>query len=571
VIDEVCHQLDFVAYVQNFVDLKPSGKSWVGLCPFHAEKTPSFFVTPGKNSYFCFGCQQGGGPLSFAIAITGRSFGDCLKDLAERANYTLPVLTSGGDREPKVNRAGLFEVMKEARDFYVSVLNSREGDEAYDYLRGRGITDESIKAFGIGLAPSDWDRLGRHLNAKRFSAALTGQAGLIKKSEKSGKFFDVFRSRIMFPVQDDFPRVVAFAGRTYKKGDESAKYVNSSTTPIFEKSRVLYGLDLARPFIRTGKVAFIVEGYLDVISMFAAGVKSTVAAMGTALTQYQVDSLKGTAKEIQLVFDSDAAGLEAAKRALPLLYNADLDGRVIRLPDGHDPDTFIRAHGSGAFFDLANGAQDLCDFLMDHLVAAHSKTMTGQGKIISEITGILSQVPDAVKGQFLRNRLAERLGLSPELLSLKKVEDFKQTKVAVPALPKVDYSPLAGQLLEHLIVYPECLKMVNEALVDIWPNDRTKPVIVEFLNQVNEDRQRPKIRPESLLHMGDSLMESLIAKSLVTPKKFNQSVRLEVAKTLVGKLNAQFNKKRSQDFTSAIKRAEAMGDYETVNKLLAEK
>jgi DNA primase len=557
-----------VEYVKNFVDLKPSGQSWVGLCPFHAEKSPSFFVSPGKNSYFCFGCQQGGGPLSFAMKVTGRSFVDCLKDLAERANYTLPVLR-GGQKEERVNRAGLFEVMKAARDFYHEILRSREGQEALDYLLGRGISKESIKAFGLGLAPSDWDRLSHFLSARGFSTSLQEQAGLIKKSQKSGKYFDLFRSRIMFPVSDDFPRVVAFAGRTYKPGDESAKYVNSSTTPIFEKSRVLYGFDLARPFIRSGQVAFLVEGYLDVISMHAAGLKATVAAMGTALTQDQVNSLKGSAKEIQLVFDSDQAGLAAAKRALPLLYNADLDGRVIRLPSGHDPDSYIRKFGSQPFLELGQKAQDLCDFLMEVLVSTNSNTVTGQGRIISEITDILSKVPDLAKGQFLRNRLAERLSVSAKLLPLKKFDDLKKAQVLVKPLPPVDYHPLAGRLLELLIVYPQNQRFITEGLVEVWPQDRTKVVIEDFFNQIKENQGQAQIRPEGFLHSNDALIESLVAKALALPPRLNPGESERLVESIIGKFTQQAEIKRNKEFTEAIKRAEAVGDYETVNKLLA--
>ncbi|MDR2368167.1 MAG: DNA primase [Deltaproteobacteria bacterium] len=571
VIEDVCRQVDFVAYVRGFVDLKPGGRTWRGLCPFHSEKTPSFHVDPVKNLYYCFGCGKGGGPITFMMEITGQPFLECLREMAERANYTLPTLDHGQRETKGPNRAGLYEVMKTAQEFYVSCLAGRDGREAVDYLRERGVSRDSVTAFGLGLAPKEWDRLTRFLDGKRFSKDIQLEAGLIKKAKTGDRHFDTFRNRITFPIHDGFPRVLAFAARTYAPGDEGAKYINSPTTPIYEKGRQLYGFNLARPYVKSGGVAFLVEGYLDVISMFAGGVKATVAAMGTALTQHQVNSLKGTAKEVQLVFDADNAGMEAAKRALPLLYNADLDGRVIRLPAGHDPDSFIREYGSQAFYDLADKALDLSEFFLGRLLETNAKTVTGQGRIISEMQDILRQVPDAVRGQFLRNKLAERLGLSPELLRLKTVERSRMAAVAPKALPGADYSLLAGKLLKLIITHRECLRLVGDDLLAIWPRDRTARVLTELLAQVKENPDSPDIRPESLRLEDDPLMSSLVTEAMIRPREYPAAKSLETAKLMIAKLSSLAAQKVNEEYTMAIKRAEAMGDTETVTKLMAAK
>jgi DNA primase len=561
-----------VALVRNFVDLKPAGKTWKGLCPFHSEKTPSFHVDPVKNLYYCFGCSKGGGPVTFLMEITGQSFVESLKELADRANYTLPTL-SQGQKETGPNKAALYEVMKLTQEFYFSYLANSEKSLAYQYLRDRGISKDSINAFGLGLAPNDWDRLHHYLESIKFSKSVMAEAGLIKKARNSDKFYDTFRNRITFPVFDTHPRVVALAARTFdpKDNNDVAKYINSPTTPIYEKGRQLYGFNLARPYIKSGGVAFLVEGYFDVISLVAKGVKPVVAAMGTALTQHQVNILKGSAKEVHLVFDGDSAGMAAAKRALPLLYNADLDGRVICLPPGHDPDSFVREFGGKVFYELADKAQDLSEFYVSRLSATNAKTITGQGRIITDMQEILQQIPDKVKGQFLRNKLAERLGLSPELLQLRPVKPMPKAPVVNRKQPSADYNTVAGKLLRFVIIHTECLPLLKDDLLDIWPEDRSKDLLEQILKQIKETPGITKIRTESLRLEDDRQLSSLVSEASMSPREYHASQTLKMAENFITKLSSLAGQKINEEFTRAIAQAEAAGDDEAVMKLLAAK
>jgi DNA primase len=503
--------------------------------------------------------------------IAGQSFVETLKDLAERANYTLPALTSFNQVDDGPSKAALYEIMNAAQGFYAERLKSQEGKEALDYLRGRGLSADSINLFGVGLAPKEWDRLNRYLEAQKFSRSVAVSAGLIKQSRNADKYYDTFRNRITFPINDTFPRVLAFAARLFGQGEEGPKYINSPTTDIYEKGHQLYGFNLARPHIKSGGIAFLVEGYMDVISMFAGGVKSTVAAMGTALTQYQVNALKGQAKEVILVFDSDNAGVAAAKRAIPLLYNADLDGRVILLPDGHDPDTFIREFGAQAFYELADKAQDLSEFFISRLLSSDAKTVTGMGRIVTEMQDILRQVPDAVKGQFLRNQLAERLNLPPDLLNLKSVEKVNKPSASSKPLPKTDYNKVAESLLKFIITHKECLSGINESLLDIWPEDRTKRVLESLIDQVKNNPRNPDIRLESMGLEDDPLMSSMVSGAMVRSREYSASESHNVAKNLVGKIRNLYDRNLREEYTQAIKQAEAIGDHETVEKLMAAK
>jgi DNA primase len=505
------------------------------------------------------------------MAMTGQSFLDSLKELASRANYSLPALSRDDRSESGPNRAAIYEVMKKAQDFYARCLAGTDGRRAMEYLKDRGIGRDPINSFGLGLAVKEWDRLLHYMEGQKFSLKVLTEAGLVKKSQKFDKFFDIFRNRIIFPVYDNMSRVIAFAARTYVPDDQGAKYINSSTTPIFEKGRQLYGFNLARPHIKAGGVAFIVEGYFDVIALAASGVKAVVAAMGTSLTQDQVNSLKGVAKEVQLVFDGDSAGVEAAKRALPLLYNASLDGRVICLPSKHDPDTFVREFGPQAFYELADKAQDLSEFYLSRLLANNAKTITGQSKIITEMQEILRQVPDGVKGQFLRNMLADRLGLSPEMLELRPVEKIKAEITVKKEALKADYNFMAGKLLRFVIIHDECLKLIDEQLLEIWPEDRTMPVLVELINQIAENPQKPEIREAALRLEDDPLMSSLVSEAALHPREYPAPEAMKMAKNMITKLKIQYTKRLNEEFTRAIKLAESIGDQETVMKLLKAK
>ncbi|MDR3135632.1 MAG: DNA primase [Deltaproteobacteria bacterium] len=570
VIDDVCHQVDFVSLVSSYLDLHQSGKDWKGLCPFHDEKTPSFHVDPVKNLFYCFGCGKGGGPITFLMEMTGQPFVDCLKELAERANYALPVLGPDQNDASGPSKPSLYEAMKVSQQFYGATLSSVEGKAARAYLAGRGISQGAIESFGLGLAPDGWDRLGAFLRSKKVPQQVALEAGLIKRSRDGNKVFDTFRNRITFPLLDSFPRVVAFAARTYA-GEDGAKYINSPTTPIYEKGRSLYGFNLARDHIKGGGLAFIVEGYFDVISMHSGGAKATVAAMGTSLTQYQVNALKGLAKEVLLVFDGDKAGLAAAKRALPLLYNADLDGRVICLPAGHDPDTFVREFGAKAFYELADKAQDLSGFYIGQLLNTEAKTITGQGRMITDIQEILRQVPDKAKGQYLRNKLADLLGLSADLFELRKKEETKSGAFVTKALPSTDYNLVAGNLISFVIVHRECLSLLDRGLLDIWPRDRTLRVLTEFLGQVGDSNDSPGIRPENLRLEDDPLMSSLVSGAMMGRREYPVGESQRVAKLMIDKLARQAAKALNEEYTRAIKMAEERGDAETVEKLLSAK
>ncbi|MDR1657231.1 MAG: DNA primase [Deltaproteobacteria bacterium] len=575
-IDRIAKQTDLVGLVKQYVDLKRVGVSWRGLCPFHAEKTPSFYVHPEKGSFYCFGCGEGGGPFKFLMMINGLSFPDAVRELAGRVSIDLPALSH--EKVPTLDgrplKTVLYEVMDKAQEFYRHNLWADGGKHARQYLTDeRGLDPQVIKHFGLGLALDSWDSLLRYLGGLKYSDRTMEAAGLVKPRSSGAKgFYDAFRDRLMIPVADPENRVVALAGRTFGKSDnpDSPKYINSPATDIYIKGRILYGLHQARPHVRAGGLIFLVEGYFDLISLVSAGVKPVAAVMGTALTPYQLSSIRSMAKEVHLVFDSDRAGEEATKRALPLLYNAELNGRVIRLPAGHDPDSFIRQFGPNAFFDLADKAADIADYYVSRLVKSPQTTLTGESYLVSQAAEILAQVPDGAKSQYLRNKLAEKLGISKDHLEIKggppKHLGPPPTATRLPTGP--DFDPMAARLLKHVITHPESAPTLKPDLKEIWPDDRTKPVFEAIVLQLE---QTSVLVPERLRFDDDAQMASLISGASASGRLHDAQESVMLAQNLIIKLKSQYSRKVQKELTQAVREAENAGDQELARRLLAGK
>lgn len=354
IIEEVRAGNDIVDVISGYVRLKRRGSSWVGLCPFHNEKTPSFNVSRDRQMYYCFGCGQGGNVYTFLMQYENRTFQEAVQTLAERAGVDLPEESySASERRAADKRTRLLEIQKEAATYYYKKLRRPEGKRAMQYLTERALNQETIRQFGLGYADKHSNDLYRYLTGKGYDDQLLSESGLFFMDEKQGAH-DKFWNRVMFPIMDPSGRVIGFGGRVM--GDGKPKYLNSPETMIFDKSRNLYGLQIAR---RSRKKAMIVcEGYMDVISMHQAGFTNAVASLGTALTSGHCSLLKRYAERILLLYDSDDAGVRAALRAIPMLREAGLDSRVVHLEPYKDPDEFIKNRGAEAFQERLDQAEN---------------------------------------------------------------------------------------------------------------------------------------------------------------------------------------------------------------------
>lgn len=401
-IEEVRSLSDIVDVVGDYVRLKKRGSNFVGLCPFHTEKTPSFNVNPSLGIFKCFGCGQGGDVFSFVSQVEGLSFPETVRLLAERFGVALPE-DDGPGEEASENEA-IYHALRFAARFFYKQLGEDGAEKALDILKERAITPESVKTFGIGFAPDGWDNFLSEAQKAPIDEDILEKAGLIIPRKDGSGFYDRYRYRLIFPIFSHVGKVLGFGGRIIRPDDEP-KYINSPETPVYNKSRVLYGLYHAKNAIRSHEEAILVEGYTDVISLYQAGVQHVVASSGTALTPDQVAALARYAKTIVLLYDADKAGLRAALRGIDLILKSGLIPYAVRLPEGEDPDSYVRTFGGPAFEAyLKEHRQHFVDFVYENAKLAGSmETPEGRAAVQRTIVQSVALIPDdLVRESYLR-------------------------------------------------------------------------------------------------------------------------------------------------------------------------
>ena len=394
IIEEVRQKNDIVDVVSQYVRLTRRGSTYFGLCPFHNEKTPSFSVTPGKQMYYCFGCGAGGNVYNFIMEYENYTFGEALKHLADRAGVELPKIEYSREvREKAEQRAELLEINKQAAQYYYYQLRTEGGKIGYQYLSGRGLSEETMRKFGLGYSDKFGGGLYKFLKSKGYSDERLRESGLFNVDERHG-MYDKFWNRVIFPIMDVNNRVIGFGGRVM--GDGKPKYLNSPETKIFDKSRNLYGLNIARTTRK--KYLILCEGYMDVISMHQAGFTNAVASLGTALTSGHASLLKRYTQEVLLLYDSDEAGIRAALRGIPILRDAGVNSRVVNLKPYKDPDEFIKNMGTEAFEERLRQASD--SFMFRVSIAESEFPMDepqGQNRFFERCAELLLELKDELE------------------------------------------------------------------------------------------------------------------------------------------------------------------------------
>jgi DNA primase len=477
-VQELLGRVDVVEVVDRHVKLKRAGANYVACCPFHGEKTPSFTVSPTKQFYHCFGCGAHGTAIGFLIEYGGLGFVEAVKELAQGAGMQVPEIRSPVAERRAREGEDLHDVLLKAAGYYCRQL--KESPAAIAYLKKRGLSGEIAKRFGIGYAPDGWQNLAVAFSDYEGSA-LTA-AGLTRAKD-DGRHYDVFRDRIMFPIVDQRGNIIGFGGRVLEAGEP--KYLNSPETPLFEKGRELYGLYQARRAIREAGRVVVVEGYMDVVALAQAGVEYAVATLGTATTALHLQKLLRQADEIVFCFDGDGAGKRAAWRALEVSLPQVQDGKQVGflfLPDGEDPDTFVRRHGKEEFEARLAAARPLSRFLLDEL-AAHADLATAEGRAscLHAAKPLLKQMqPNGLRLQITRE-LAELCRVTPaeaaELCELggQAGQPVRAAPARVPARPVV---PLVEQLLALFIACPQLAPSVSSAQLALLDSPEMAPVAV---------------------------------------------------------------------------------------------
>lgn len=531
IIEEVRMKNDIVDVISQYVKLNRKGGSYFGLCPFHNEKTPSFSVTPSKQMYYCFGCGAGGNVFNFIMEYENFTFGEALKHLADRSGVELPKMEYSKEAKEKAEqRAALLEINKLAASYFYYQLRRESGARAYQYLTERGLSAETIRKFGLGYSDKYSDDLYRYLKNKNYSDDLLRESGLFNVDERHG-MYDKFWNRVIFPIMDVNSRVIGFGGRVM--GDAKPKYLNSPETKIFDKSRNLYGLNVARTTRKNYLI--LCEGYMDVIAMHQAGFTNAVASLGTALTSGHASLLKRYTQEVLLLYDSDEAGVRAALRGIPILREAGINSRVVSLKPYKDPDEFIRNLGPEAFEERLGQAMD--SFMFRVGIAESEYPMgepQGQNRFFERCAGMLLELRDELERNLYIEAMVKKYGsvygISSEdlrkrvnQLALKgtPAENRVQPKSVNPGKKKRESAAQKAQklMLTWLVTYPGIFETVEKYLA---PSDFVVPLYREVADMLYQQHREGEVNPARLLNAFTDSEEQREVASL-----FNATIHLE--------------------------------------------
>lgn len=584
-VQRVKDAAQIVDIIGECVSLKRAGANMKGLCPFHAEKTPSFMVNPARQSFHCFGCGEGGDVLNFMMKYYNLTFPETLKNLAQRYQITLPEKEFTSDDKRKAEkRQKLFDANERAaRMYHEYLLNHPEAVKARDYLSEREIPQEMVSSFNLGYAPESWDYLRDKVSKSSITLAEAEEAGLLVRKD-SNRFYDRFRDRILFPISELTGRVVGFGGRILGEGEP--KYLNTPETLIFDKGRLLFGLFQNRDAIRKARQAVVVEGNFDLLALVTFGVKNVVAPLGTALTQAQIRLLKGYADEVILLFDGDEAGIKAAMRAVPIFLAEQVAARVALLPAMHDPDTYIRAHGKDGLEKFLVSALSILEFAFEHLKDKHGTGMTGKGKILEELQPLIQASGSSPFQQsVLISEFSNKLGLDPEqVMQGFKTAERKKTQIR-PVRPGVEHEKEAkadistqlsrkqAQLLEFLVFYPGFLKRFLEAGIEDILGEKSVGHILDVLQKLSEEEE--VTGPEQLMEaLPEGPERSYVSRLLISSPFLGQDdqevIGQMVDEMLTWLVKYRFKKEITQ-LTSEIRAAQENRDSKLLEELLLRK
>ena len=578
-IEEIKDASDIVAVVGETVLLKKAGKNHLGLCPFHAEKTPSFTVSPDKQMYYCFGCGEGGNVFSFLMKQQGLTFPEAVKALAERSGITLPAPRQSAEQKRRWReRDAILELNELTTGLYRKTLQrDPRGQAARDYLAHRGFQPDMLNAFHVGFAPAGWDNLTRYFQRRGYGLELAEKAGLVARRRQGQGFYDRFRERIMFPIRDTRGRVVAFGGRVLD--DSLPKYLNSPETMVYRKSRCLYGLDIAQTHCRTEERVYIVEGYLDVMALHQNGVRNAVGTLGTALTNDHVRMLKGyigPSGRAILVFDSDEAGLKAARRSIEIFAGEFVDARILVLPPGHDPDTFMRQFGPEAFAAKAREAKAFVPFLIDAAIAQFGLSMEGRIKVLQAVAQPMAAFDDPVARSVYIRYLAESVDIDESAIreKLRRVAGRPGTaprravegpapSAQQEAAPAAD-SRLERQLVAMMLQFPDILPEIRRDNIVAMIED---PALRTLAQGVIEERTGGRGPVSRHAGSGDEALDRLKARLSLQEEAWDY----RGCQRFIRHFIAVKKRREAAPLEEQIRQAEREHDEERLMHLLQEK
>jgi len=569
-IEEIKSRVDIVELASEYLILKKAGRNFIGLCPFHQEKTPSFTVNRDKQIFYCFGCGEGGNVITFLMKIADKTFPEAIKDLAEKTGVVLPPMPSGKEGRQKDSlKESIINLNLRAAQHFNRNLSSPAGKVAREYLQNRSISEETIKQFRLGFVPDTWRSLTDYIESSGSSLKLAEQAGLVIAG-KEGNYYDRFRGRLIFPIENIFGEIVAFGGRVMEKGEP--KYLNSPESPVYIKGKNLYGLNKTKEEIRKKGFALIVEGYFDLISLWNAGIGNVVATLGTALTREHLELLRRYTIEVVALFDPDKAGRKALDRSLELFLSMRMRARALILPEGCDPDDYIKKHGKDKLNELIAHAPAISDYYIDNVLGG-GKTFEDKRDMIKTAMEFINKIDDEIEKNLFIKRIAEKLGINQELLKKelhKKEVQIKPKTAGEKQNIKVQINPLEINLIRLLLEYPQkTVQVESERILDCFLQPELKALgekIVEAYKLLgfidisvilSADEDSP-LR-EKIFKL---MMEAPPTDDAILEKNFTDNIR---------RIKEKWYKDQHRQLKFKLAQAQESGNEELSNKLLYEK
>jgi DNA primase len=570
-VDQLKSSIDIVKVVGEYVRLKRMGSTgrYVGLCPFHQEKTGSFSVNQPRQWYKCFGCGVSGDVLTFVMEIDGLTFPEALKQLAERNGIPMPKRSDFSDAESRL-RGTLLDMHSTAAQVFQANLRGPQGAEARAYLERRGVSEEMIEIFGLGYSSAPGQELTRRFTEQGIPQDQMEASGLVRRRQESSGFYDVFRGRLMFPIHNESGKIIAFGGRAMRDEDQP-KYLNSPETPIYKKTSVLYNLHRARDGMRKLNRAVLVEGYMDVIGAYSAGVKEVAASCGTALTPPQVRTLHRLADTVVVNFDPDAAGANATEKALQLLLDEGLHVRVVALEGGLDPDDYVKQHGAEAYRAKVESAGGYFHWLADRARARFPKTAEGRADAFKFLLPVVQKIQDKIERAGVANEIAAYLGVDQRLV----LDQFKRAAMGTPAQSRAAkpsqapaIPPMERILLGALLGSDRARTDVLTQLAPAITEEFSTRAIFEALRQVNGLTGPAAFA--ALEARLDPASQALLHELAAADDMSDEESSLKQAHACLLRLNSGLKKRQVDDLRTRVKTAEREGRMEEALRWIAE-
>ncbi len=571
-IDDLRRQADIVRIIQDYVTLKKAGANWVARCPFHKETKPSFSVNPAKEIFYCFGCQKGGSVFNFVMEIERVAFPEAIKIVAEKSGVPLPKMIEDSRFEGRKRESDqVIELNQWALQWWTDQLQSKAATSVRQYLKQRGLSDETAQTFRLGFAPDSWEALSTHLRQKGATQEQLERSGLVVKKDEGGSY-DRFRGRLMFPVFDAQGKPIAFGGRTLDPEGEP-KYLNSPETPAYTKGRHLYGLNLTRDEIRRQSFAILVEGYLDLIVPYQHGVKNMVASLGTALTPEQVKLIARFARKVVVNYDGDRAGVQAAKRAIETLLAEDIEVKVLVLPDNADPDDFIRKYGVTEYQQRRSKAQPQIQFVIDQ--ALRDRNLHNPADKAAAVEETLPFVR-AVRGRIQRREYFDIAMDALRVHSGQRNELWQRTRghasVDSPAVQEVVIRPLKPtvaeeQILELLLGSEELRKIVLPRLETSDYEGLATAPLFRAIAKLEENESEINFDSLSAETADNPAVGELLARLMLAEGIENFDEALTQADSCVDALRLMKLDRQIDELSSEVAEAERAGEAERRDQL----